>query len=359
MRNEDDQLLEAIDESIAVATGAGCPLQISHLKTQGPRNWGKLDEVFARIAAARKDPPEPKPVVAAKGGKKTPTKRAATKTAAARKTASAAAAKPVPETPPQPAGIDIAFDRYPYTAYQTGLTNLFPVWSRDGSTAEFLQRLDDPKLHLKIRRETMAKVESIGGWDNVMISNVAAPIDAAAEGQRMGALASSMRLEPYGLAVVLLQRSKGNVGMVGFAMSEDNLDRILAHKYGMVCSDGGSYAISGVAKRGHPHPRGLGTFPRVLSRYVRERKALTLTQAINKMTAMPASRIGLKDRGRLAEGAAADIVIFDPATVEDKATYENPFQYPVGIKAVVVNGAVALLDGQRGEKRSGVGVKSV
>src|SRR4029453_6430978 len=119
-----------------------------------PRNWGKLDEVFARIAAARKDPPEPQPVVAAKGSsKKTPTKRAATKTAAARKAGSTAAAKPVPETPPQPAGIDIAFDRYPYTAYQTGLTNLFPVWSRDGSMAEFLQRLDDPKLHLKIRRE--------------------------------------------------------------------------------------------------------------------------------------------------------------------------------------------------------------
>src|SRR5205085_864135 len=180
--------------------------------------------------------------------------------------------KPVPEKPPQPAGIDIAFDRYPYTAYQTGLTNLFPVWSRDGSTAEFLQRLDDPKLHGKIRRETLAKVDLIGGWDNVMISNVAAPIDGAAEGQRMGALATSTRLEQYGLAVVLLQRSKGNVGMLGFAMSEDNLDRILAHKYGMVCSDGGSYAIPGVAKRGHPHPRGPGTFPPGLSRYVRERK---------------------------------------------------------------------------------------
>jgi N-acyl-D-amino-acid deacylase len=192
-----------------------------------------------------------------------------------------------------------------------------------------------------------------------MISSVSAPIDAAAEGRRMGELASAMRLEPYGLAINLLQRSKGNVGMVGFAMSEENLDRILAHKYGMVCSDGGSYAIEGAARKGHPHPRGLGTFPRVFARYVRERKALTLQQAINKMTALPASRIGLTDRGRLTAGAAADVVIFDPAAIEDKATFADPFKYPVGIKAVIVNGAVALLDGQRGEKRSGVGVKSV
>ena len=115
------------------------------------------------------------------------------------------------------------------------------------------------------------------------------------------------------MAVALLQRNRGNVGMVGFAMSEDNLDRILAHPQGMVCSDGGSFAVDGPSRRGHPHPRGLGTFPRVLGRYVRERKALTLEQAINKMTALPASRIHLADRGRIAPRMAADVVVFDPA----------------------------------------------
>jgi N-acyl-D-aspartate/D-glutamate deacylase len=141
--------------------------------------------------------------------------------------------------------------------------------------------------------------------------------------------------------------------MVGFAMSEENLERILAHPQGMVCSDGGSFATSGPAKRGHPHPRGLGSFPRVLGKYVRERKALTLAQAIHKMSGLPASRLGITDRGRLAPGMAADVVVFDAATVEDRATFENPFQYPVGIKAVLVNGAVALRDDQRSAERAG------
>ena len=305
MRNEDDRLIEAIDEAIAVARGAGCPLQISHLKTQGPRNWGKLDTAFARVAAARA------------------------------------------------AGCDAAFDRYPYVAYQTGLTNLFPVWSRDGSTAAFLGRLTDPSTADKIKQETLAKVELIGGWDNVMIANVADASDRPAEGARLGTYAKGQNMDPYAMAMALLQRSRGNVGMVGFAMSEDNLDRILAHPQGMVCSDGGAFAVDGPSRRGHPHPRGLGTFPRVLGRYVRERKALTLTQAIHKMTAQSASRIHLADRGRLAPRMAADVVVFDPATVADKATYEEPFQYPVGIATVIVNGAVALRDGERGANHTG------
>lgn len=309
MRNEDDHLLEAIDESIAVARGARCPLQISHLKTQGPRNWMKLDAVFARIGAARRD------------------------------------------------GLDVAFDRYPYIAYQTGLTNLFPVWSRDGGTDAFLARLTDSSTAPRIRAEALAKVELIGGWDNVLIANVRAVEDKAAEGKRLGAYARSLGADPYELTVAMLTRNRASVGMVGFAMSEGNLDRILAHPQGMVCSDGGAFAIEGPTRRGSPHPRGLGTFPRVLARYVRERKALTLEQAIHKMTALPASRVRLRDRGRLAVGLAADVVVFDPARVEDKATYEEPFQYPLGISAVVVNGAVALRDGQRGAQGSGRALK--
>jgi N-acyl-D-amino-acid deacylase len=305
MRNEDDRLIEAIDEAIAVARGAKCPLQISHLKTQGPHNWNKLDTAFSRVAAARAG------------------------------------------------GCDAAFDRYPYIAYQTGLTNLFPVWSRDGSTDAFLARLADSSTAPRIKQEALGKVELIGGWDNVMIANVVDSTDRPAEGARLGAYATGHSMDPYDMAVALLRRSHGNVGMVGFAMSEDNLDRILAHPHGMVCSDGGAFAVDGPAHRGHPHPRGLGTFPRVLGRYVRERKALTLTQAINKMTALPASRIHLRDRGRIAPRMAADVVVFDPATIHDTATYAEPFQYPVGIGAVIVNGAVALREGQRGEQRTG------
>lgn len=305
MRNEDDRLLDSIDESIAVARGAGCPLQISHLKTQGPRNWSRLDAVFARIEAASRP------------------------------------------------GLQITFDRYPYIAYATGLTNLFPVWSRDGGTDAFLARLADATVSPRIKAETLAKVDLIGGWENVHISSVRDSTDRAAEGKRLGSYAKSISADPYDLTVAMLNRNRGNIGMVGFAMSEENLDRLLAHPNGMVASDGGAFAIEGPTRRGSPHPRGLGTFPRVLGRYVRERKALTLALAIGKMTTFPAIVLKLQDRGRLRVGAAADVAIFDPATVADRATFEEPFQYPTGINAVVVNGVIALRDGQRGSQMTG------
>jgi N-acyl-D-amino-acid deacylase len=136
--------------------------------------------------------------------------------------------------------------------------------------------------------------------------------------------------------------------MAGFAMSEQNLERILADPRCMICSDGGGFAIDGPTRRGSPHPRGIGTFPRVLGRYVRERKTLTLPDAIRKMTSAPAKRLHLADRGRLAPGLAADVVVFDPARIADTATFEQPFQYPTGITAVLVNGGITLREGQRG-----------
>lgn len=304
MRNEDDRVMESIDESIAVAKGAACRLQISHLKMQGPRNWGRLDDAFARIAAART------------------------------------------------AGIDVAFDRYPYIAYQTGLTNLFPVWSRDGGTESFLRRVAATTTAARIRRETLAKVELIGGWGNVQITSVRAAADNSAVGKRMDAHAGTR--DAYDVAVAMLRRSGGSVGMVGFAMSEENLDRLLAHPQGMVCSDGGAYSVE--SRGSSPHPRGLGSFPRVLGRYVRERKALSLEQAIHKMTALPASRINLRDRGKLAVGAVADVLVFDPARIADTATFEQPFSYPTGIQAVIVNGDIALREGQQRNTGSGRGL---
>ncbi len=310
MRNEDDRLLEAIAESIAVARGAGCGLQISHLKTQGPRNWSRLPAVFDQIEAARRG------------------------------------------------GVDVAFDRYPYLAYATGLTNLFPVWSRDGGTSAFLARLRTPGTAARIEVETLAKVDLIGGWDNVQITSVTSPVDRDVQGKRLGAWARSVGVAPYEATIALLERNRGRVDMAGFAMSEENLERILSHPFGMVCSDGGAFAIDGPTRRGSPHPRGAGSFPRVLGRYVRERQVLTLAEAIRKMTSVPADRVRLADRGRLAVGNAADIVVFDPGRILDMATFEHPFQYPVGISLVIVNGRVTLHDGQRSRAHTGRSLRS-
>ncbi|HVF39189.1 MAG TPA: amidohydrolase family protein [Gemmatimonadaceae bacterium] len=310
MRNEDDRLLDAIDESVAVARGAGCPLQISHLKTQGPRNWPKLDDAFRRVESARRE------------------------------------------------GMDVAFDRYPYVAYATGLTNLFPLWSRDGGTNAFLARLNDSTIAPRIRSETLAKVELIGGWDNAQVTSVRAIEDRDVEGKRLGTYSRAKGRDAYDTAIGLITRSRGDVGMVGFAMSEENLERILAHPFGMVCTDGSAFAIDGPTRRGSPHPRGAGSFPRVLGRYVRERKVMSLSEAIRKMTSLPASRVRLSDRGTLAVGKAADIVVFNPSDINDKATFEAPFQYPAGIVAVVVNGRVALRDGQRSRTGSGKALRS-
>jgi len=306
MRNEDDHLLEAVDEAIAIAKGAGCPLQISHLKTDGPRNWSKIDAVFARIETTRAS------------------------------------------------GLDVAFDRYPYAAYATGLTLIFPVRTLDGGTSAFLSRIADVAQRDSLRVDVLKKVmETIGGWDNIMIAGVAHDGDRSAEGKRLGSYAASLGADPYDTAVALLTRSKGDVGMVGFSMSEENVTRFLAHPLAMVCTDGGAFATEGPARRGHPHPRGLGSFPRVLGHYVREKKALTLPQAIHKMTGLPAARVKLADRGRLVSGLAGDVVVFDPATVRDRATFTEPFQYPEGIRAVIVNGQISLRDGVRSEVRSG------
>ena len=310
MRNEDDRLLDAITESIAVARGARCGLQVSHLKTQGPRNWGVLPRVFAQLEAARAE------------------------------------------------GIDVAFDRYPYLAYATGLTNLFPVWSRDGGTAAFLARLQDGSVAPRIEAAVRAKVELLGGWDNVQVTSVRHAADRDAEGKRLGAWAQATRTEPYAALTALIRRNDGRVDMAGFAMSEENLEKILAHPMGMVCTDGGAFAIDGPTRRGSPHPRGAGSFPRVLGRYVRERKVLPLADAIARFTAVPAGRLRLGDRGRLAVGMAADVVVFDPARVADTATFERPFQYPVGIPHVIVNGRFALRDGQRTPEHAGRALRS-
>lgn len=305
MRNEDDDLLSAIEEALNVGRGAGVPVQISHLKAQGRRNWWKAEPVLKVLESARA------------------------------------------------AGIDVLYDRYPYIAYSTGLTSLFPIRAREGGIEAFLGRLEDPTHAGRIEAEVRAKIEKLGSWDAVQVTGTDSDALAWARGRRLGELASERGAEPYALLLELIRRDRGGSGMVGFGMDEENTARFLAHPLGMVCSDGSALAPYGPLSEGTPHPRAYGTFPRVLGHYVRREALMPLETAIHKMTGMPAARVGLRDRGRIAVGAAADIVVFDPDRIADRATFEAPHQYPVGIAHVLVNGRFTVRNGEHLGTRRG------
>ena len=301
IRNEDDALLSAVEEALQVGRMAGVPVQVAHLKAQGRRNYWKAEVALSMIEAARAD------------------------------------------------GLDAHFDRYPYVAYATGLSNLFPSWAREGGTRAFLRRLEDAASADRIQAFVQDKVALLGDWDAVQIS-ATGDSTAWARGRRLGSLARERGEEPYQLAVSLLGAGGGSVGMIGFGMSEENTERILAHPLGMVCSDGGAFAPYGPLSGGSPHPRGYGSFPRLLGRYVRERGLMSLEAAVHKITGMPAAKLGLADRGMLRPGAVADLVAFDPDTVGDRATFESPHRYPTGIVHVMVNGEITI----RNEEQTGV-----
>ena len=308
MRNEDDRLLAAIEEALHVGRVAGVSVQVSHLKAQGERNHWKADAAFAALEAARA------------------------------------------------AGVDVHFDRYPYVAYATGLSNLFPASARAGGTARFLARLADPETGPALERACRDKIALLGSWDAVQISRIGGR-NAAARGRRLGELAAELGEDPYALTVRLLREANGSVGMIGFGMSEENTERMLAHPLGMVCSDGGAYAPYGPLSASSPHPRGYGSFPRVLGHYVRERGAMPLETAVHKMSGLPARKLGLADRGVLRAGAVADVVVFDPDRVADRATFDNPHQYPEGIGHVVVSGVHTIRDGEQTGRMGGRAVR--
>ncbi|MCY3612303.1 MAG: D-aminoacylase [Gemmatimonadetes bacterium] len=298
MRNEDDRLLGALEEAVHVGRVAGVAVQVSHLKAQGERNHWKADAALTAIEAARA------------------------------------------------AGVDVHFDRYPYVAYATGLSNLFPASARAGGTARFMARLADPETGPAFERACRDKIALLGSWDAVQITRIGGP-NAAARGRRLGELAAELGEDPYDLTVRLLRDGGGSVGMIGFGMSEENTARMLAHPLGMVCSDGGAFAPYGPLSRSSPHPRGYGSFPRVLGHYVREQRAMTLESAVHKMSGLPARKLGLRDRGALREGAVADVVVFNPDTVRDRATFDDPHQYPVGVAHVVVSGVHTIREGEQ------------
>ncbi|MFQ5627572.1 MAG: amidohydrolase family protein, partial [bacterium] len=306
IRNEDDHLETAIAEAISIAKNGNCGVNISHLKAQGQRNWHKLDSVFAMLEGARKD------------------------------------------------GLRATCDRYPYVAYSTGLSNLFPIWAKEGGTEKFVERLQAQENGERIRKYVLDKVSALGSWDSVLISSLSGDENQKYVGRRLGELALEVGREPYNLLLEIVLSQNGGGGMVGFGMSEENTKRILAHPYAVVASDGSARTVDGILGGGSPHPRNYGTFPRVLGHYVREQKTLSLQEAIRKMTALPASIVGISHRGTLAEGFRADVTVFDPDTVIDRATFAEPKQYPQSIEHVIVNGKMVVQDGEHTGAKPGM-----
>jgi N-acyl-D-amino-acid deacylase len=302
MRNEDDGVLAAVEEALHIGKLAEVPVQISHLKAQGERNWWKAPVILDLLEEARAS------------------------------------------------GVDVHFDCYPYVAYSTGLSNLFPSSARAGGTQAFLARLRDPAHRPALEAYCRGKVASLGSWNSVQITSTRTDGNAWIRGMRLGDAARERGVDPFELALTLLFEEGGSVGMIGFGMSEENVAGMLAHPLGMVCSDGSVYAPN---SSGSPHPRSFGTFPRVLGHYVRERRVMPLETAIHKMTGMPARKIQLKDRGVIRPGAFADLVAFDPAEVRVEATFTDPRQPPVGISLVVVNGAISVREGRVTGERAG------
>ena len=251
------------------------------------------------------------------------------------------------------AGVDVMLDQYPYTATYTSIEVLVPAWALAGGDSAFARRLADPALRDSIVREIIFNIENDrGGGDLRRVQFARVPWERALEGRTLHDWAVQRQLDPTfrtGAELVLEAVRRGGVSAIYHVLSDDDVDRIMRHPRTMIASDGRLTRPG----EGHPHPRWYGTFPRVLGRYVRERRLLTLEEAVRKMTSMPAARLGLRHRGRLAEGAFADVVVFDPATVSDRSTFEQPHQYPVGIDYVLVNGAAVVDSGRFTNVRRG------
>lgn len=294
MRSEDIQIMEAMAEAIHIAESGGLPLEISHFKASGKPNYYKLPMMIDLMERAKQR------------------------------------------------GLRVTADCYPYTAYNTTLSVFFPDWALEGGREKFVERLKDKDLRQKMKEETKAEVEANNSWESLLISDVSNEQNLRLVGRYISEAAAERNEDPYEFACDLLISEGGGLGIVGFGMSEENVELILKHPLVMLCSDGSALAPYGALDKGIPHPRNYGTFPRFLGYYVRERKLLSLPEAIKKMTSMPAQKMGLEKRGALKKGYFADLVIFDPSTISDQATYTQPKQYPKGIDYVIVNGRVVI-----------------
>jgi N-acyl-D-amino-acid deacylase len=304
MRSEGDRLLEAIDEVLTIARAARIRAEIYHLKAGGTSNWPKMTEAIAKIEAARK------------------------------------------------AGLEITADMYTYTAGSTGLDAAMPTWVQEGGYDAWAAKLKDPTIRARVAREM---AQPAADWENLLLA-------AGAEGtllvgfknealrgltgKTLADVAAMRRTSPQETAMDLVVEDGSRVQVVYFLMSEDNIKRQIALPWVSFGSDAASMAAEGVFVKTSTHPRAYGNFARLLGKYVRDERVIPLEDAIRKLTSLPADTLRVKDRGRLQPGLLADVVIFDPKTIADRATYEQPHQYAVGMRHVYVNGAQVLRDGE-------------
>jgi dihydroorotase/N-acyl-D-amino-acid deacylase len=305
-RSEANALDESLNEVFEIGRRAGIPVEIWHLKTAYKKNWGRMPEILNKIKQAR-----------------------------AR-------------------GLDITADIYPYVAGSTSLSACLPPWAQEGGVDKMLERLRDPATRERMKKEISEDHkdwENIylgsGGASGVLIGSVVNRDLEASQGKRVSEIAAEQKKDPLDALLDFILADHGQTGAIYFMMSEDDMRAAMRSPFVSFCTDSGSRATNGPLAGSKSHPRGWGSYPRILGRYVRDEHLLSLESAIHKMTGGPAVRIGLKDRGFLRVGMFADVTMFDPKTVIDRATFESPNQYPVGIEYVLVNGQVSVDKGQR------------
>jgi N-acyl-D-amino-acid deacylase len=302
IRNEANRLIEATQEAIEIGSEAGIPVQVSHCKVSGSTNWGKSPLLLQTMGEAR-----------------------------AR-------------------GVDVTGDQYPYIAGSTMLNTLLPPWAHEGGIGEMLVRLRSDEMRGKMRHDMLNGAGDWWNpsrnttWDKVVIA--ASPLKPELEGKTLEQLASEANRDPFTTLFDVLLETQSRVVMVIFMMSEDDVKTIMRDPHVMVGTDA-------LATGKRPHPRAYGTYPRILGKYVREEHVLSLPEAVRKMTSLPAQRFGLKDRGVVREGAYADLVVFDPRTVSDAATYDEPIRQPDSMPYVLVNGVMGVEDGHVTGARGG------
>jgi N-acyl-D-amino-acid deacylase len=305
MRSESDDILPALDEAIRIGREARIPVEIWHIKVAGKRNFGRMPEVIAKIDSARR------------------------------------------------AGVDIAADTYAYTAWFNSLSAMIPPWAHDGGAAKLLERLRDPAARQRMRRD----METQGSWENnawqeisnpdaILIGAVQNPALLPLQGKTLGAIARERKADPIDALFDLLIQDQAYTSVAVFGMDEQDVTLALQQPWVSINNDSQGTAPDGILGQDHPHPRAYGTFPRILRKYVREEHRLTLEDAIRKFTSLPAGRMRLSDRGVLKAGMWGDVVVFDPDSVKDLATFEKPNQLSQGMGWVLVNGVPVIADGK-------------
>ncbi len=305
MRSEGNQLLEALDELIRISREAGIPAEVYHIKAAGQKNWPKEDELLSRIEAAQKE------------------------------------------------GLKITADMYTYTAGGTGLDACLPPWTEDGGYPALFKRLRDPATREKIKAQVQTPSDdwenmylAAGGPEHIILVGFKSEKLKPLTGKTLAEVAKMRSKDPIDTAMDLIAEDESRIGTIYFMISEENIKKELAKPWISFGSDEASQAPEGVFLKSNPHPRAYGNFARLLGKYVRDEKVLSLTEAIRRLSGLPATNLGLDHRGFIKEGMFADVVVFDPATISDHATFEKPHQYTVGVKHVFVNGVQVLKDGE-------------